>query len=787
MPQPILIEFQTNLNQVDLAIDALEKLGLVDKQVADEFRKTSQKVKEHNSQLDQTGQKTESVKIEMTELIDVIKKVPKKIIDESATKTMTELGNETVKVTEKSVRLTTQLRAMKQEMSQLEIAGKTQTKRYRELQLAAGAMEDQIGDTSQRVRHLASDTRGLDTALGLATGVAGAFSVAQGMAGLFGDENEQLQKTMLKVQSALALVNGLQAVSATLNKDSAVMVNLNAYAHQIYNYFIDQTTGKLIAARVAAVGFASVGLGAIVIGVAYYFQKLNKEVEESKYQFQGSAVAQEDYMNVQTATQKAVYDTTVEMNALLKVARDETKTRAEQNEAIKQLNAKYGDYLGNITQETKNSKEVNEQILRYIELTGLKAKAQAIFNLMVTQNEEYYKGIAEAEAVRNQRSEDFIKILESETTSQNSRERAQRMVDIATGEYEETLKKLNEEQITSNGINKEYEMLMAKIIELESKRKGGVKETGETIKKVSKEVYTELKPISMIIGPEELQTTVIEPSIKVIEDFEERMKAAAERDKQNWMDNIEETRKARAAAWAENVAIAQQALNAISGLSQMALNNELVNLQKQLNSKQISQATYDKRAAEARRKQAVQDKALNVFKALLNIPVAISDGLVKGGIPLSIIYGIIASAEAAAVIGTKIPQFKKGVESFSGGIPGQDSILAMVAPKERIVPADVNTEYFPILSAVHNRKIPASFLNAIAEMPSFDTMAAGLGMGAISIDGQGIDYKKMGEVFGKELSKLPISVFNWDENGYNKSVQTRNRRVEYLNKKYSSN
>lgn len=787
MPQPILIEFQTDLKPVEKAIDSLEKLGLVDKKTAEEFRKTSQQVKEHNASLDQTGKKADATKTELTEMVDVIKKIPKKIIEDSARETLTKLGTETTKVIDKSVRMTTQLRELKQQMSELEIAGKQNSTQYINMARQAGRLEDQIGDTSQRVRHLASDTRGLDTALSLATGLAGGFSVAQGFAGLFGDENEKLQQTMLKVQSALALVNGLQAVSATLNKDSAAMVNLNAYAHQVYNYFIDQTTGKLIAARVAAIGFATVGLAAVVIGIAYYFRKMNEEVEASKYQFNGSKVSQEDYIAVQTATQKAVYDTTVEMKALLQVARDESKSRTEQNEAIRQLNEKYGDYLGNITQENKNSKELNEQIMRYIELTGLKAKAQAIFNLQVSQNQQYYEQIAEAEATRNQRSEDYLKILNDTGSSERSRERAQRMVDIATGEYEETLKKLNETQNENVGINKEYEKIVGAIITLESKRKGAAKDTADSIKATVREAKSDPESITPILGPKELQTTIIEPSIKVVEDFEQRLADSAKRSHELDLQLLQESREARKAAYDEAVAIAGKAFNAIGGLSQMQLTNELINLQSQLDAKQISQATYDKRAAEAKRKQAVQEKTLNVFKSLINIPAAILEGLVRGGIPLSVLFGAIATAEAAAIIGTKIPAFKTGVEDLTGGTPGKDSILAMLAPHERVVPADVNQEYFPILSAVHNRKIPANFLNAIADMPNFDGLSAALGFGNISISGGTMDYEKLGKTFGKELQKLPLNVFNWDENGYTRSQQRGRTRVDYLDKKYSSN
>jgi hypothetical protein len=39
--------------------------------------------------------------------------------------------------------------------------------------------------------------------------------------GLFGSENKEVARAILKVQSVLAILNGVQTISNTLNKDSA--------------------------------------------------------------------------------------------------------------------------------------------------------------------------------------------------------------------------------------------------------------------------------------------------------------------------------------------------------------------------------------------------------------------------------------------------------------------------------------------------------------------------------------------------------------------------------------
>jgi len=115
--------------------------------------------------------------------------------------------------------------------------------------------------------------------LGVGQGLAGAFAVAQGAAALFGDENEDLQKAMMKVQAALAILNGVQAVANVLNKDSAVMVNLNATAQRAYAAAVGTSTGALKAFRLALAA-TGIGLAVVAVGMlAANFDKLSAAVK----------------------------------------------------------------------------------------------------------------------------------------------------------------------------------------------------------------------------------------------------------------------------------------------------------------------------------------------------------------------------------------------------------------------------------------------------------------------------------------------------------------------------
>lgn len=132
-----------------------------------------------------------------------------------------------------SGRMVMQLRAMREQLQRMEEAGEFGTQAFIDLSIAAGQLEDQIGDTQQRIRVLSSDTKNIDAIMGLGDGLAGTFYIATSAAELFGDDMEGLQNAFYKVQAAMSVVSGTQQVFNALNKDSAAMVVLNTALMQL--------------------------------------------------------------------------------------------------------------------------------------------------------------------------------------------------------------------------------------------------------------------------------------------------------------------------------------------------------------------------------------------------------------------------------------------------------------------------------------------------------------------------------------------------------------------------
>jgi hypothetical protein len=164
----------------------------------------------------------------------------------------------------------TRLRELQKTLTDMALAGQDGTKAFREMEKEAGKLKDQIGDTQQRIKQLASDTRNIDTFVSAVQGITAGFQIAQGAVALFGDENEDLQKAMLKVQGAMALANGVQQVANLLNKDSILITQGQAAAQALYAAAVGTSTGAMKAFRIALL---ATGIGAAIAAIGLLIAK----------------------------------------------------------------------------------------------------------------------------------------------------------------------------------------------------------------------------------------------------------------------------------------------------------------------------------------------------------------------------------------------------------------------------------------------------------------------------------------------------------------------------------
>ena len=169
------------------------------------------------------------------------------------------------KIQSSSAPLKRQMRDLQAIMAQMNMDGLTNTSQFTEIAQYAGQVKDAMSDAQQAISKYSSDTANLDAVASAFQGISGGISLATGAMNLFGVENENVEKAILKVQSAMALLNGVQAIANTLNKDSALMLKLKAIgfgtntAAQTANTVAETANTTATAANTAATGANAAG------------------------------------------------------------------------------------------------------------------------------------------------------------------------------------------------------------------------------------------------------------------------------------------------------------------------------------------------------------------------------------------------------------------------------------------------------------------------------------------------------------------------------------------------
>lgn len=281
--ETVFVEFVVDDTQIESAQDTLQRTGQVDKQAADQFKRTNAELARRQQTIDNLNKQLKGTQDQNAKTIaDMEAKLENFIKDfisgfsEGIVDTLKEAGfefDEFGKIintnNEKTAKSTTslkgQLKQMTLQLAEMKLRGEDNTEQYFALAKAAGNLKDTIGDASQEVSNFASDTSKLDGAIQAAQGLAGAFAVAQGSIGLFTDDNEKLQEVMLKVNSAIAVLQGLQTIGNVLQKESAAATFLQTTSQKIYNVVVGESIGLMAALKLA---FAATGVGALILGLS---------------------------------------------------------------------------------------------------------------------------------------------------------------------------------------------------------------------------------------------------------------------------------------------------------------------------------------------------------------------------------------------------------------------------------------------------------------------------------------------------------------------------------------
>lgn len=180
-------------------------------------------------------------------------------------------------------------------------------------------------------------------------GLVGGFTALQGALALAGVEGEDLQKTLVKVQGALALTEGLNVV-ADVAKDFKRLGSV-----------LVQTLGKSGLIGVAIAGVTALGLA--LSGIFTKKQSAAVEAYNSTLQ---------DYNRAAATARQTVTE--------VKIAFEQARTGViSKDQALKVYNETLGDSLGKTNDINVAEKNLVDKADSYIKITALKAQANALF------------------------------------------------------------------------------------------------------------------------------------------------------------------------------------------------------------------------------------------------------------------------------------------------------------------------------------------------------------------------------------------------------------------------
>jgi hypothetical protein len=205
----------------------------------------------------------------------------------------------------------------------------------------AASLKDAIEDTNDAIAAFKGE--GAFNAVGKAVGsVASGFSAVEGAIGLVGVESEKLQETMLRVQSAMALAQGLEGLE-----------DAGRAFKQLGTVAINALKGIRTAIGATGIGLLVIALGTIVAywddikeavsGVSSEQEALNVKTEENLKMSEEKVAAldkQDNILKLQGKTEKQILQFKIaELDTAIKIAEvnieNQKVTKAAQIEAAK--------------------------------------------------------------------------------------------------------------------------------------------------------------------------------------------------------------------------------------------------------------------------------------------------------------------------------------------------------------------------------------------------------------------------------------------------------------------
>ena len=319
-----------------------------------------------------------------------------KRLQEETGKTSLNVGN----YSDAAKGLTTQIENQTKQLALLRLEGKQGTAEYQQLSKETAILRDAVKDATAEITRMASDTSNLDAVLSFAAGASGGFAAYTGAMELFGSESEEVQEAQKKLQAAIAITTGVQAIQNAVQKQSAIMLGISRLQMaalskaQVYNRLVTmQGTKATLAATIAQKAFNLIAAAnpyvllalalVTVIGALVLFASNTDKSAKNQQKLNEAQKVWLDYLETEATEMNRVSNERVaQLNRELNIAKArnaslsetrkiEDEILAERTKAHNKSVGFYGQELDDLEANRAKLKQLNDML---VQLNNAKAR-----------------------------------------------------------------------------------------------------------------------------------------------------------------------------------------------------------------------------------------------------------------------------------------------------------------------------------------------------------------------------------------------------------------------------
>ena len=816
MAEQIIVEFIPDLSQLETAVEQLAKDGKLDPKLAAGYAKTTQEVAKASAAIKKSGNDLKGPITNLDQLdrrsrafVDEFVRGFKEGVELELKKSAKELEAFKAKLEDTGKKGGTATKSLKQELRELtqQIArAKAEGGPIDQAAInRAGELKDAMADANAEIANAGSDTKNLDNLVGSISAAAGAFSAVQGAAALFGDESEELQKSLLKVNGAMALATGLQQVANALQKEGAITLGLITVQQKIQNAQLG-IEGALQSKNIVVKGLATVAqkalnaamaanpIGLIVAALLVAIPLLLRFAENTR-----AAAAETSRLQAAISSVTSALDAEIEAvtRSGEKVIIGLEKIGAKDSEVA---NQRISNLRLVIQAEQRAVEEINSALARgnqnEEERQALIGRRTELITRIKDQELEGLRLVNEAEKAV---------AAERKAREEEQKARAAAALEARRQALSDSIDRIKLEQVAVEEGTEKYLRLQNAIITLQAKYDA----MGQSVARSN---------LIIAQGAKDAQAVAAEANTKGIQDMQDKfgksveslvkdvgkvdtaVKQVASNITTNLNVALEETSESFSEWLDENLQKIQALIGGfqsigqgLSAVQQEQANNTQItidNNRKEVDSLLESGAITEREAvarqkrldleeAKARRKSAIQQKEMAIFNATINTLQGVTQALASLPPPFNFIQaGIIAAfgyAQVRAISKRPIPKFAKGKkDQYSGpGIIGEAGPEIMRTEKGDYLATKPTLVYIGKKDKVFTSRETFNMLPAKIdrEVHNNNTTVQ-------------IDYDKLGKAVGKHVKGPSINI---DKDGIAMWTTDKLARQRYFNNRYSSN